>query len=305
MQRRQQVLVIDDASDIHDLVRVCLNDLAVDVSFAWRGDEGLDAAVRLMPDLILLDLVLPDCDGFDVLAKLKLDPVTREIPVIFISGREEPSSKVKGFDLGAVDYVTKPFEPAELRARVRAALNTKSLMDLLTTRAQIDGLTGLHNRRYFDERLAQELATGRRYHAPLGLLMLDIDHFKSINDSLGHPSGDQVLRNLSNLLRNTCRTSDIPCRYGGEEMAIILPHTGTHDTYKAGVRLLEAIRTSGDLMQILDRPLTASIGAACSMPSDNVTVEQLVAKADSALYRAKSGGRNRVAAAFGVENAVA
>ena len=302
MQHRQKVLVIDDDKVVHSLVRVCLKDVGVDLGFALRADEGLDATIRLLPDLILLDLILPDNDGFEVLAKLKLDPVTRDIPVIFISGREDTNDKVKCFDLGAVDYVTKPFEAAELRARVRAALNTKSLMDLLTTRAQIDGLTGLHNRRYFDERLAQELATGRRYHTPLGLLMLDLDHFKSVNDTLGHPRGDQALRGLANLLRNTCRTSDIPCRYGGEEMAIILPHTGQMDTYKAGVRLLEALRTSGDMTELVGRPLTASIGAACALAADNVTVEQIITNADAALYRAKSNGRNRVAAAFGVES---
>jgi len=298
MLSRQTVLVIDDSQVIHRIVRARIEDLGVDTVDAFNGAEGLQIARREQPDLILLDVNLESESGFDICARLKQDPETYQIPVIFISGAEDAFNKVKAFDLGAVDFVTKPFDPAELKARVRAALKTKALMDMLTTQAQLDGLTALHNRGYFDQRLAQELSAGRRYDRPVGLLLIDVDHFKSINDSFGHPKGDEVLRKLADVMRSAMRESDICCRYGGEEMAVILAESSPADAYQAGVRLLEEIRNSSALMAILGRPVTVSIGAACATPDMKATPETLLRDADKALYRAKAAGRNRVATGF-------
>ena len=297
INRRQKILVIDDSQQIHQLLRARLKGLSVDLIFADNGEAGITLARDACPDLILLDVNMPGQDGFDVCRILKDNPATYEIPVIFLTGVDESLNKVKGFDLGAVDYVTKPFDPAELRARVRTALHTRALMELLTTQAQLDGLTGLHNRRYFDQRLEEELSEGRRYGRPVGLLLVDIDHFKSINDTFGHPKGDLVLRKIAGVIKNSGRASDITCRYGGEEFAVVLPQSPTDFTYQFGLRLLELIRQCPDFMAILGRSVTVSIGAACAEPEDRLLPPALVNLADKALYSAKASGRDRVAAA--------
>ena len=298
MLRRQKVLLIDDSQLTHRVVRARIEDLGVEVIDAFTGRDGIEMARSEQPDLVLLDVDLGGQTGFEICANLKQDPATVHIPIIFISGAESTFNKVKAFDLGAVDFVIKPFDPAELRARVRAALKTKELMDMLTTQAQLDGLTGLHNRGYFDKRLLQEISAGRRYGRAVGLLMIDVDHFKTINDQFGHPKGDEVLRKLADLIRSVVRESDIACRYGGEEMAVILAETSPSDSYHAGLRLIEEIRNDAELLALLGRPVTVSIGAACALPDKPVSPESLLREADKALYRAKAQGRDRVATAF-------
>ena len=298
MSRRQKVLIIDDHEQIHHLVRARLKGLPVDLLTAATGHAGLTVAKTERPDLILLDVNMPGMTGFEVCKRLKEEASTYTIPVIFLTGVDESINKVKGFDLGAVDYVTKPFDPAELRARVRAALKTKALMDMLTTQAQIDGLTGLHNRRYFDQRLTQELSASQRYGRPVGLLLLDVDHFKSINDTFGHPKGDQVLTKVAEVILRTCRNTDVACRYGGEEFAIVLPEAQADFAYHSAQRLLEQIRQDPELTAILGQPVTVSIGSACADPAAQpVTAAALLKEADRALYTAKNSGRNRVSAA--------
>src|ERR1700722_10173023 len=221
----QNVLVIDDSQDIHRLLDVRLRPEGLVLYHALDAQEGLAKAKELRPDLILLDVDLPLGTGFEVCKLLKDDPLTAQIPVIFLTGASEVYTKVQGFDLGAVDYVTKPFEPAELRARVRAALRTKRYHDLLAARSNVDGLTGVWNRSYFNQRMGDEVSASVRYGRTVSLVMLDIDNFKSLNDSYGHPFGDRVLEGLGEILHTLLRTTDAPCRYGGEEFGLILSET--------------------------------------------------------------------------------
>ncbi len=293
MRASQQVLIVDDSEMIHRLLSARLNDQDLVIHSAFDGTSGLQMARDLLPDLVLLDIDMPDLTGFEVCRQLKHDSETYNIPIIFLTALEETTNKVTGFDLGAADYITKPFEPAELRARVRAALKTKSLMDLLTSQAQLDGLTGLHNRRYFDQRLAEELDAARRYDRGLGLLMLDIDHFKSVNDSFGHPTGDRVLKALADLLQHVCRASDVTCRYGGEEFGVILQECDREAAETSAGRVLKTVRSSPELVQLLGCPLTVSIGVLAIEAQHRLTPGAAIAKADEALYRAKSEGRNR------------
>lgn len=286
----QKILIIDDSPAIHALLRARLKDEPVALFSANSGEEGLSMAAAQTPDLILLDVEMPAPDGFEVCRRLKLDSNLAQIPVIFLTGAASSEEKIRGLELGAVDYITKPFDPAELRARVRAALRTKFFMDLLAQKAQIDALTGLWNRNYFEQRFEAELSLSRRSGRPLALLMLDLDHFKQINDQYGHPMGDEVLRRMGLLLSEGVRMEDIVCRYGGEEFTIITPNVAA-----GAVELAERLRASVENMRLSfggqDVRITVSIGVASAIESAD---RSLLEQADAALYRAKQAGRNRV-----------
>lgn len=293
MTPRQKILVIDDSVLIHRLLGARLRELNVEMLYAVDGQQGLQLARTVDPDLVLLEIHVPGMNGFDVCRSLKADPKTHDIPVIIITAADKSVDKVLAFDLGAVDYIVKPFDPTELRARVRAALNTKALMDMLTSQAQIDGLTGLHNRRYFDNRLAEELAAASRHATAVGLLLLDIDNFKHINDEYGHPKGDQIARRFASILRSACRVYDVPCRYGGDEFAMILPRATRRETGEIGHRLVELIHGDVELRALVPTRITASLGAASAEAGEIVTPDQLLTRADEALYISKQSGRDR------------
>lgn len=292
----QTVLVIDDSVEIHHLLEVRLRPERLELRYALDPDEGLVAARTLQPDLILLDVAMPGKSGFEVCRLLKQDPRTAALPVIFLSGSSDVGNKVQGFELGAVDYVTKPFDPAELRARVRAALRTKRYQDLLAARAQLDGLTGLWNRAYFDRRVAEEIAAVQRYGRRLCLVMVDIDHFKALNDQHGHPFGDQVLQAVGETLALSVRTADAACRYGGEEFCLILGETDSQGGLVLAGRVRERLLGLNLWCGGQAVPVTASFGVASSdLYADpaELTVRQLITAADTALYQAKAGGRDR------------
>ncbi len=287
------VLVIDDDVDVHRLLKARLRHEEIDLVESLGAQEGLDTARELRPAVVLLDLEMPDDDGFRVLRQLKEDPRTRDVLVIILTAASSTQDKVTAFDLGAIDYITKPFNMTELRVRLRSALRTHELVQMLAQRAQIDGLSGLWNRAYFDRRWMEEVASCTRYGSPLSLAMLDLDHFKSVNDSFGHPAGDLVIQGFARLLTREVRLEDVACRYGGEEFAIILPHTGP----EAARQLCERVRDSvaGTVWaRHPDRTITVSIGVAGSAASTDLTPEAWVEMADDALYLAKQSGRNRV-----------
>jgi two-component system cell cycle response regulator len=295
----QSVLAIDDSPDIHRLLDVRLRPEGLVLHHALSAEEGLGMARGLKPDLILLDVDLPLVTGFEVCQKLKDDPKTSEIPIIFLAGDQAVHTKVQGFDLGAIDYVTKPFEPAELRARVRAALRTKRFHDLLSARSHVDGLTGIWNRSYFNQRFGEEISAAQRYERHVSLIMLDLDGFKGLNDSYGHPFGDQVLQAVGSILHTFHRTTDAPCRYGGEEFALILTETDQDGAIISAERLRQQISQSPFRPKDKHIQVTASFGVACSTLFDrsSLSVSRMVTAADDALYKAKHEGRNRVCTA--------
>ncbi len=290
-----RVLVIDDEESIHKLIAVRLRPEGITVTAELDGVRGIARAITEAPDLILLDVGLPNLDGFQVCRKLKEHPSTRNIPIIFLTGDTTMEAKIRGLDMGAVDYVTKPFEQAELRARVRAGLRTKRLQDILERQSFLDGLTGLWNRPYLDRRLESELNVAHRYGRPLGLMMTDIDHFKLVNDTYGHLFGDVVLQGVAEELRGYARRSDVVARYGGEEFAVLLTDT----PLSAGTFVAERLRASvenrrfdaqGQLVTV-----TASFGLACTENIvGQVTPEALIDAADRALFASKDAGRNCV-----------
>jgi diguanylate cyclase (GGDEF)-like protein len=286
----QKVLLIDDCPSIHGLVRARLRDEPIELHSAFDGESGLAQAASLAPDLVLLDVEMPATNGFEVCRKLKDDPRTMHVPVIFLTGAASTQEKIRGLEMGAIDYVTKPFDPAELRARVRASLRTKYLMDLLSRKAMIDGLTGLFNRAYFDARLIAEMSLARRTHAPLSCIMVDVDRFKQINDLHGHPFGDEVLRGIGQILADHCRTEDTVCRYGGEEFVVLCPNSASAAAANMAERLRDAIEQNTWTKNGLNVQVTCSFGVADLKEAPPALVDL----ADEALYRAKQGGRNQV-----------
>jgi len=287
-----KVLIIDDDPDALEVAKARLTKEGLDIVCVQGGVLGLKAARREEPDLILLDLDMPDISGFDVCRSLKADTELCMIPVLFLSGSTTPEDKIIGLDLGAVDYVTKPFDAFELRARVRAALRTKHLQDMLFEHAHIDPLTGLPNRRALMERLQQEWARLERHGGRLSFIMADIDYFKNINDRFGHHVGDKVLQQVAGAVIGQCREDDLPTRFGGDELAIVVPGENATMAVHLAERCRRAIAKACVAVQHEMVTVTASFGVADSEGISSLGA--LMKRADEALYRAKNAGRDQV-----------
>ena len=287
-----KVLIIDDDPDALEVARARLMKEGLDIVCVQGGVLGLKAARREEPDLVLLDLDMPDISGFDVCRSLKADPELCMIPVLFLSGSTTPEDKIAGLDLGAVDYVTKPFDAFELRARVRAALRTKHLQDMLFEHAHIDPLTGLPNRRALMERVQQEWARIERHGGHVSFIMADIDYFKSVNDRFGHHVGDIVLQKVAAAIAGQCRETDLPSRFGGEEFAIVVPGETASKALHLAERCRHEIAKACVAVQHEMVSVTASFGVADTNGVSSLGA--LMKRADEALYRAKAAGRNQV-----------
>lgn len=288
----RRLLLVDDDVDSLAVARARLAEDQIEISCATGGQQGLEVAKLEKPDLILLDLDMPDMSGFDVCRVLKADPELCMIPILFLSGSGAPDDKVRGLDLGAVDYITKPFDDFELRARVRAAMRTKQLQDLLIEYAHVDPLTSLPNRRALMDRLQAEWSRMQRHGGQLSFIMVDVDHFKQINDRYGHNIGDKLLQEVARTIARQCRDTDLPARYGGEEFAILVPN----EEVCGAVLLAERCRLEIEKVElpVKGEPVrrTASFGVADTVGV--LSAEALVERADQALYQAKAAGRNRV-----------
>lgn len=293
-----RILVVDDELVTIEVMAEVLAPVH-DIIFATSGAEALDLAATGKPDLILLDVMMPGMDGYEVCRHLKADSATIGIPVIFITALDSVEDEAKGLEIGAIDYVTKPISPAIVRARVHNHLELKRARDLLEQLSITDALTGLANRRRFDAVLAAEIERQRRSGESLSLVLLDVDHFKHYNDTYGHPAGDDCLRAVASVIDTMVgRAVDTAARYGGEEFAFILPNTCL-DGAKA---LAEGIRAGVAALNILHRAssaanhVTLSAGVASS---PDTPPAQLIAQADECLYRAKALGRNRIIGPYG------
>ncbi|MBA2281954.1 MAG: diguanylate cyclase [Actinomycetota bacterium] len=295
-----KILVAEDSLVIRTVVCDQLQDEGYEIVEAVDGESALRLCSAERPDAILLDIEMPGLDGHEVLVQLKADDELSSIPVVFLTGRTGTDDMVAGLRAGAHDYLRKPFEPAELLARVGGAVRIKRLQDELQLRneqldklSRVDGLTGLHNRRHMDEQLEKELSTGVRHGQPLAVLLLDIDRFKLVNDVEGHPAGDRVLQEFAARVLSVVRVGDVVGRWGGEEFVVIAPHTDR----PGALRLAERIRAAvaDETMDVGDHriPVTVSIGCVVGLGP----AAGLLADADAALYRSKDEGRNRVTAA--------
>lgn len=297
------ILVIDDSKTARQQVIEILkqNSLFKFYFEAADGIEGFKMALNKPIDLIICDVEMPGMDGFKFLRMLGSREELLDAPVIMVTGREDTDAKIRGLEQGASDYVTKPYDSGELLARVKVQLKIKSLQDKLKQSNQMllelshtDPLTGLNNRRSMMEALDKEFERSTRTQSPLSLLMLDIDHFKKINDNFGHQQGDKVLQSLAALLKEHLRQYDLATRFGGEEFALILPETSEKDACLVAERIRQSIQE----LELDDLPtdfrMTASIGLATSPNEVMATPDDLIREADDALYNAKRRGRNRV-----------
>lgn len=295
---RARLLVVDDQPvNIHALFSVFADDH--DVFAATSGEQALAFCRQTPPDLILLDVVMQGMDGLEVCRQLKADPELRGIPVVFVTGQNNPDEEAECWDAGAVDFITKPVNPRTVRNRVRAHLMLKHQADLLRRLATADGLTGLPNRRQFDERMEAEWQRARRSGASLALLMIDIDHFKAFNDSVGHLAGDDCLRAVAVAIDSAMRRpGDLAARLGGEEFGCILPDTGAAAAVGVAERVQQAITRLRIAHAASPRgSVSASIGVAVATPADGGRPADLLKAADEQLYAAKRDGRARISAA--------
>ena len=296
-----KILIVDDSRLIAHVAKTMLTKRGHEIILAQDGKAGLEAAKSEKPDIILLDVIMPIMDGYEVCEHLKEDDSTKEIPIIMVTSQAEAADKVKGLELGALDYVTKPFDEAELIARVNIHLRLRELYEAvqeqnrqLQKMANRDGLTGLYNHRYFHEQLSQDFLRAKRYNENLSCVLFDIDFFKKFNDTYGHQTGDIVLKALASVVQRATRESDLSARYGGEEFALILYHTDGPAAYEMAERLRTMVEShevqdNGNVLRV-----TISLGVA-TFPHERIhDSKELVDFADQALYKAKDNGRNRV-----------
>jgi len=291
------LLIVDDEKQNRALLTELLQD-EHRIILAKDGKQALERAREHLPDLILLDVLMPEMDGYTVIRALKNDDLTRNIPVIFITALDSPGDEERGLELGAVDYISKPFNPAIVRVRIRNHLQSVRQRRMLEQMAMLDSLTGIPNRRRFNEVFEQEWRRCMRDGAPLSLIVVDVDHFKAFNDTYGHAAGDEVLRRIAASLQTSLRRpGDFVARYGGEEFVMLLPGIDSE-----GARILcEHTRADVESERIAHAVsdvapwITISLGGATRVPRDSTPNPELFSLADSCLYVAKNSGRNRVA----------
>ena len=293
---KPKLLVVDDQPiNIQVMHQIFGGDYQV--FMATSGAQALSICQTNPPDLVLLDIVMPNMDGFGVCTQLKANDATCNIPVIFVTAHTDAAQETHGLSLGAVDFIAKPVNPAVVRARVKTQLTLKFQSDLLRKLVFLDGLSGVFNRRYFDQQLGVEWARSSRSHAPLSIIMIDVDHFKLFNDRYGHQAGDDCLRQIAAALKACLkRPADLVARYGGEEFACILPDTSFHDAIGLGndlERKIRALRIPHAVSSVTD-VITVSVGVATRTVDSAKDAVALVGLADAQLYDAKQSGRGRV-----------
>ena len=296
-----RILVVDDAMENIQILHAALQD-EHEVLFALDGSRALELARTQHPDLILLDAVMPDADGYVLCRELLAAPETAGIPIVFVTALSSPEDETRALEAGAADFISKPVNAAVVRARVRTQLTVKRQRDALRALILVDALTGVANRRAFDERLDAEWRRCSRSSLPVALMLVDIDHFKLYNDHYGHPGGDATLVQVAGAMRRAAgRSQDLVARYGGEEFAILLPQLDAQGASGVARRLMAEL----DHMAIPHAAsptaphLTASMGIACMVPGEHSFPADLIQVADALLYQAKAGGRNRYRATAG------
>lgn len=316
MHTKVPILIVDDLPQNIMALEAVITDMGFEIITAQSGNDALRQSLKYDFALILLDVQMPGMNGFEVARLIRANPKTSHFPIIFVTaGMKDLIEQIEGYETGAVDYLMKPFEPVILRSKVKVfrelyqqrkvieqfynnleqiveerTIALKEANETISRLAATDELTGLSNRRSFNERFSAAISSARRHSYPISLIMIDLDHFKNINDTLGHCQGDQVLQNFSDLLREMIRSEDLAARWGGEEFIVILPHTSSD----AAAALAERIRNAFEQYSAGDPPMVLSASFGVTELQGEEDVDAVLRRADDALYRAKHEGRNRV-----------
>ena len=296
------ILIVDDVEDNLEILGDLLTFDGYNVKAARSGEAALKLAQESRPDLMLLDILMPGMDGFEVCSRLKADDRTKDIPVIFVSSMTDIDSKVQGFKVGGVDYINKPFQHAEILVRINTHITMLRLRKHLEEQnaelerlANTDYLTELYNRRYFFNTAEVEFAEAVRSGNLISVTLIDLDHFKQVNDTHGHLAGDHVLVHIAHLIRSNCRAGDVAARYGGEEFAILHPSLDRQNAYRVAERIRKEVEATPFLLEKDEIGMTLSAGVVDTrIRKDFLHIDDVLSWADIALYRAKNGGRNRV-----------
>lgn len=294
MVDKQRILVVDDSYFNVKIMEEILQE-DYEVATARSGQECLDYMTAEGADLIFLDIVMKGMDGYDVCQELKENPMTRNVPIVFVSAHDDMENQIKGLGLGAMDYIVRPVQPAVVKAKAKNYLAMKRHQDMLAGFSFNDGLTGIFNRRYFNECLAREWKEAFRLQQPIVAVFADVDYFKKFNDFYGHLAGDECLRKIAGTLASSLkRPRDVAARYGGEEFMIILPGTDLAGAIKVSERIqqgLAQLKMKHEKSEV-NPYVTLSMGIASTIPKERNREKELVEMADIALYKAKDSGRN-------------
>ena len=294
LNKKYKILVVDDDPNILTLLELRLGFREFNVRSTMNGRECLQLAKEYRPDVIILDVILPDIKGHDVCRMLKENTSLKHIPIIILSARSDIREKVEGLNVGAHDYVVKPFDFEELLARVYSALRTKITHDELMIMTTLDPLTKAYNRRKLEQALEEEMSRVSRYGGCFSFLLMDLDRFKAVNDRFGHITGDEVLKGFTDIIRQTLRKVDILCRYGGEEFALLLPETSVEGGTLLAERIRKAVSEKEFLCGTTPFRVTVSIGVTGFPNPELKDYNDVVDSSDKALFKAKEKGRNRV-----------
>ncbi|HWP56610.1 MAG TPA: diguanylate cyclase [Candidatus Acidoferrales bacterium] len=287
------VMIIEDHPDQRELLEIVLQKEGYRVVTAANGLEALEKLQQEPVHVILSDVMMPKMDGFELMRKIRSSPEFKNVYIILITARIQERDRVQGLDLGADDYITKPFSFSELLARVRVGTRVVQYQQHLEHQALVDSLTGLFNRRAFEKKMEEEFERAQRYHHHLSLLMLDVDNFKKINDTYGHHWGDEVLKKIAEYLRTKTRRSDYPARYGGEEFVLILPETDLESGLSVDAKVRGEIKgvKFGTVAKSFTVTVSGGISSTCNKQYSNW--REMLEDADQALYLAKSRGKDR------------
>jgi diguanylate cyclase (GGDEF)-like protein len=296
MTERALILIVDDEVTNIEILNAALED-EYEICFATSGEEAIRVALTVFPDLILLDVLMPGIDGYEVCCRLKADPLMADVPIIFTTGLGDQEAEVRGLSLGAIDYITKPISPVIVRARVRNHIELKHMRDELAELAVTDALTGLSNRRRLEQMLKLETTRLARTADWLTVIMLDIDFFKQFNDTYGHPAGDRCIAMVAAALnRAVRRAANLTARYGGEEFACVLPGVEHEEAMVVAHSIRDQVHSLGipHVRPAAGAYVTVSVGVATANCMPGMAPELWIKAADRQLYSAKASGRNNV-----------
>ncbi|MCK4994658.1 MAG: diguanylate cyclase [Candidatus Omnitrophica bacterium] len=286
-------VVEDDKKDI-EFLQTTLAKKQYEVIHAPDGKTAFTMLEKTQPDIIILDLLLPDMDGFEICKRLRSEERFLSIPILFFTSSMNMDNKLLGLQLGASDFLNKGCDERELLLRLRNLLRYKKQYDEMVRLSVIDSLTHVYNRRYFQHRLMDEFERGRRYDREFCCMIIAVDNFKNVNDTHGHPVGDDVLKNVAAILRRNTRATDVLCRYVGDEFGLLLPETNFPGAFVTAERVRSIVEKTN--FSKTDNPVkvTLSFGVSSLIEGGPLGMDELVAQADVALYRAKRGGRNQI-----------